>query len=504
MSDKNTARVTGPCADLTAYTNRKTISFKEKIGYIVYDSSQSFNLNSQKETFVDSILGINFNLQSLNNLLGGIWDIVNDILIGTLVDRTRTRWGKFRPYLFAVALPLAIASAVYWLLPVVFAGKGSDYIPKFIAYMFFEVLMETAGTFKEVCRSGLISTITPYPVERGKLIAMTTYFTGWFSGLPGQIVEVLFDLVTNNLVKSATRTSTELLTRVYVIMGPSTVLISGFAAFWFVFNTRERVQQSIDIPSVKEGIRQVLSNRPTFIYILSEALGSFGTGISTNKYYKWVLFFGTMETVAGIPSAIVAPFSFVAAPKLLVKYPMKYVYMISHVFAKAMYIPVFLVGMIGKKNDRVFMHIPPMMVVTAVWEIIYAAFGGIRSVSKTEMRNECMDYCEWLYGYRSEATITAAKSVIQKIPSRLNSIVEPQIKKMIDYNPDLYPAGLKQKHETQAWIFAMATVFPAIITIISVLPVFFYNIDMKTKETMYTELTERRAALGIKVTEAVD
>ncbi len=502
MSDKNAVQAPFPSAELTAYTNRRTISTKEKIGYIIYDSSQSFNLNSQKETFVDSILGISFNLQSLNNLLGGIWDIFNDILIGTLVDRTRTRWGKFRPYLFAVALPLAIFSAVYWVLPVVFVGKSTNYIPKFIAYMFFEILMETCDTFKEVCRSGLISTITPYPVERSKLIAMTQYFSGWFSGLPGQIVEVLFDLVTNNLIRSATKTSTELLTRVYVFMGPSTVLFSGFAAFWFVFNTRERVQQSVDMPPIREGIRQVLSNRPTFIYIVSEALGSFGTGINTNKYYKWVLFFGTMETVAGIPSAIVAPFSFAAAPRLLVKYPMKYVYIISHSFARVMYIPVFLIGMIGKKSDRLFMRIPPMMVVTAVWEIIYATFGGIRSVSKTEMRNECMDYCEWKYGYRSEATITAATSVIKKIPSRLNSIIEPQIKKMIDYNPDLYPAGLSQKHETQAWIFAMATVFPAIITIISILPVFFYNIDSKTKETMYSELTERRAALGIKASES--
>ncbi len=500
MSEGLETKTAVPESELTVYTNRKTVSRKEKIGYIIYDSSQSFNLNSQKETFVDSILGISFNLQSINNLIGGIWDIVNDILIGAMVDRTRTRWGKFRPYLFAVALPLAVISAVYWVLPVIFEGKAADYIPKFLAYMFFEVLMETCGTFKEVCRSGLISTITPYPVERSKLIAFTSYFTGWFGGLPGQIIEVLFDLVTNNLIKSVSRTGTELLTRVYVLMGPSTVLFSGFAAFWFVFNTRERVQQSIDKPSVVEGIKQVLRSRPTFIYILSEALGSFGTGISTNKYYKWVLFFGTMETVAGIPSAIVIPISYAAAPKLLTKHSMKSLYIISHRFAKAMYIPVFLIGMMGDKGSKIFTRIPPMMVVTAVWEIIYASFGGIRTVVKTEMRNECMDYCEWKYGYRSEATITAAKSVIQKIPSRINSIIEPQIKKMIDFDPNLYPAGKSQKYRTQVLIFAMATLFPAVITIISVLPLLFYNIDMKTREQMYSELTERRAALGIQIT----
>ncbi|HOD02368.1 MAG TPA: MFS transporter, partial [Clostridiales bacterium] len=217
MSEDLSKKITEPSDELMAYTNRRTVSRKEKIGYVIYDSSQSFNLNSQKETFVDSILGISFNLQSVNNFIGGIWDIINDVLIGTVVDRTRTRWGKFRPYLFAVALPLAILSAVYWLLPVIFEGKDSNYIPKFIAYMIFEVFMETCGTFKEICRSGLISTITPYPVERSKLIAFTSYFTGWFGGLPGQIIEVLFDLVTNNLIKSATKTSTEFLTRVYVI-----------------------------------------------------------------------------------------------------------------------------------------------------------------------------------------------------------------------------------------------------------------------------------------------
>ncbi|MGI6745993.1 MAG: MFS transporter [Acutalibacteraceae bacterium] len=500
MSEDLSKKITEPSDELMAYTNRRTVSRKEKIGYVIYDSSQSFNLNSQKETFVDSILGISFNLQSVNNFIGGIWDIINDVLIGTVVDRTRTRWGKFRPYLFAVALPLAILSAVYWLLPVIFEGKDANYIPKFIAYMIFEVFMETCGTFKEICRSGLISTITPYPVERSKLIAFTSYFTGWFGGLPGQIIEVLFDLVTNNLIKSATKTSTEFLTRVYVIMGPSTVLLSGFVAFWFVFNTRERVQQSIERPSITEGIKQVIRNRPTFVYILSQALSSFGTGISTNKYYKWVLFFGTMETVAGIPSAIVIPMSYAAAPKLLTRYSMKGLYIVSNSFAKAMYIPVFLIGMIGDKKDKVFMHVPPMMVITAIWEIIYAAFGGIKTVVNTEMRNECMDYCEWKYGYRSEATITAAKSVIQKIPSRLNSIMEPQIKKMIGFVPELYPAGKKQKYKTQAWIFAMATLVPAVITLIGSLPILFYNIDRKTKEQMYNELTQRRAALGIKVT----
>lgn len=40
----------------------------------------------------------------------GIWDTVNDPLMGGLIDKTRTRYGKLRPYLLFVPLPLAIAT----------------------------------------------------------------------------------------------------------------------------------------------------------------------------------------------------------------------------------------------------------------------------------------------------------------------------------------------------------------------------------------------------------
>ena len=476
-----------------AYSDRRCINRRETIGYILYDASNNFNLNGQKETFVDSILGISFNLQSLFNTFGGAWDVVNDIIIGAIVDKTRTRWGKFRPYLLLIGLPLALFSAVYWLLPVVFEGSSSSYIPKFIAYAFFEIIMETSNTFRDVSKTGLISTITPYPVERSRLIAVTTYFCGWFSGLPSQIVEVLFDLVTNQIVTSVKYSSAELVKRAYVFMGPSTVLVAGFVALWFVKITRERVPQTEVAPSVRQSLKAVTSNKPVLIYILSEALAGFGTGISTNNYYKWVLFFGTMETVAGIPSAFVQPVGFAKVGKFQRKYSTKTLYMVSSCFAKSMYIPVFFYGMLGGKKNRFFTRVGPMMFITAVWEIIFATFYGVKSVTAVEIKNECMDYCEWKYGFRSEAMISVSKSVIQKIPSRLNGVIQPQIKKWIGYDAARYPKGQHQEYRTKFWIFTMATLFPAAICLISIIPMFFYDIDKKTREQMYYELITGRA-----------
>jgi len=48
---------------------------------------------------------------------GKVFDALNDPLMGTVVDRTRTRWGKLRPYILFSALPVAFFSAVLFCIP---------------------------------------------------------------------------------------------------------------------------------------------------------------------------------------------------------------------------------------------------------------------------------------------------------------------------------------------------------------------------------------------------
>ena len=140
-----------------SYDDRRCITRKETIGFMLYSASLEFNLNGQKELFRDSVLKISFNKQSIYNSIGGIWDCINDILIGQMVDKTRTRWGKFVPYMFFSGLPYAAISSVYWLLPVILSAgvlNNYDSIPKFICYMLFEVLMETVTTLQTVTKDG--------------------------------------------------------------------------------------------------------------------------------------------------------------------------------------------------------------------------------------------------------------------------------------------------------------------------------------------------------------
>ena len=77
--------------------DRRVISRKQTIGYMLFDGSNGFNIDGHKDLFTDSILKISFDYQSINSVVGGVWDVVDDFIVSFVIEKTRTRWGKFIP-----------------------------------------------------------------------------------------------------------------------------------------------------------------------------------------------------------------------------------------------------------------------------------------------------------------------------------------------------------------------------------------------------------------------
>lgn len=484
--------------------DRRVISRKETLGYMFFDGSRGFNIDGHKDLFNDSILKISFPLQSLYNIIGGIWDIVDDFIVSAVIERTRTRWGKFIPYIFAGGIPYAIVATIYWLLPVIFSqAQVNDFnnIPKFVTFTLLNMAIEMLGNFREVGIGGYISTITPYPSDRRRLLAISSYFSIIYSRLPDLLVEFLLDFIKNGLIKSTT-SSDVLIKKSLMIVGPVTTILSGIIVLWYTKIAKERVHQRVDKQKISESLRIVFTNKPVLMFMLSNALGSFGTGLTTNDYYRQVLNMTTFETFAGIPSFFFEPLGFAKYNQLASKFSTKSLYMISQVFAKTFYIPLFFygIGFKTKKDGKYFFQGRiPMLPVTALWEIIYACFWGVKSISGTEIGNECNDYIEWKCGYRNEATLAAASSLMCKIPARINGILQPLYKKWIHYDQTAYTEGREQPLGAQKWIFAMATIIPAFLVLSSMIPMFWYKVDKNTRDRMYRELNERRTMMANKI-----
>ena len=464
------------------YEGHNYVGVRETVAYLFNDWSNSFNINSFSERYIWDIVNIDFTVSAAMNLVTAAWDIVNDTFISVIVDNTRTRIGKFRPYLVVMQLPLTIMSVFTWLLPLFFGTTSGTHIPKLIYYYFFAIINETAGTFTNVAKSGYMSTITPNPNERIRLITLAELLTGYMGeDLPRYIMGVLIDLVNNKVVNWK-------LSSVFMAMGGATALISSLCTFWFFLESKERVPQSIEQPSVKEGMKAIFSNYPVLLMCLSEFLGNFSISKSETNYFIDVLGSYSLITLLNIPSSMNGSISYAFVAPLRKRFSSKSLWIFNDVYNSVLSIGVFLFGMTKKKT--MFQKTVPMCIAFGIKEWFVKWSWGISKVINTDLWNEAMDYCEWKNGYRMEATTGVAKGLILKIQSALLGSVTSLIMKKIGYVQGLEIGT--QNDRTKFWEFALCTIIPTVTGILRIVPKFLWPISRQKREWMYAELSEKR------------
>ena len=180
--------------------DRRVLSGRQTAAYIAFDVSRNFNIDGHKDLFIDSILKVNLTFQKRYNVLAGLWDVIDDLLVSNIVEESRTRWGKFVPYLFSGSMLLAVVTSLFWLLPVIFSAEhvnDFNYMPKLLAYAFVDMSIEFFSNIRNVSVDGYISTITPYPSDRRRLLSVSNFFSPIVARFPAFIVEVMLDAIKN-------------------------------------------------------------------------------------------------------------------------------------------------------------------------------------------------------------------------------------------------------------------------------------------------------------------
>ena len=176
---------------------RRYVGKKETLAYVLNDVAASLNIDDYKERYIYDVVKIDFNYLAIQNVVATVWDTFNDTFIGVMVDKTRTRWGKFKPYVLFGEIPLTILGMWYWLIPFLFPDTPGNYLPKWIFYFAMSIITETAGTFTSVAKTGFLSTITPEPLERSRLIALANVSSHLVEDLPKQAFGIIYDLIAN-------------------------------------------------------------------------------------------------------------------------------------------------------------------------------------------------------------------------------------------------------------------------------------------------------------------
>ncbi len=96
--------------------------------------------------FYTENIGLTMQMIAAANVIYAIWDAFNDPIAGYLSDRTRTRWGRRRPWLL-VAVPVFIAASMLFFSPPAALGKGTALAVWFAVFL---ILTETGNTIASV------------------------------------------------------------------------------------------------------------------------------------------------------------------------------------------------------------------------------------------------------------------------------------------------------------------------------------------------------------------
>ena len=172
--------------------------------------------------YYTNVVGVNAGLAGTAILVGKItWDLVNDVLFGYIEDKTKSKWGKRRPYLIFGALPFALS---FWL--VFSVPKGLSDIAYFFIIIGSFVLFDTFHTLTNTAYSAMTAEITDDYNERTSLTTYRMVFSiiGYLcgAGLTSMLAGIIKDSfgVTEHMGWS-------IVSLIYGVLGGIAILIPG-------------------------------------------------------------------------------------------------------------------------------------------------------------------------------------------------------------------------------------------------------------------------------------
>jgi GPH family glycoside/pentoside/hexuronide:cation symporter len=196
--------------------------------------------------FLTDVVGIAPGIAAAAIFIGRSWDYINDPLIGHISDRTRSRWGRRRPYLLFGAIPFGLAFTLLWWKPPINSSFGlAAYYA--LAYLLFD----TAATFAYMPYFALTPELTEDYDERTALTSYRMFFS-----ILGGLVAFTIPLM---IIGSFRPENSHRVTLMGVIFALASVL-----PLWLTFfGTREREHHmQMERPSLRQSIRAAFKNRP--------------------------------------------------------------------------------------------------------------------------------------------------------------------------------------------------------------------------------------------------
>ena len=476
-----------------AAKERRYVGVKETVLYGVANGGQVIGYNlirSQLTFYLVTVFGIPSEAVTLMVFVLGLWDAFNDPLMGSIVDRTRTRYGKLRPYLLFVPIPLGIATVVFFGGAQFLSGVESTMAK--IVYMWITYFVwEFFYTIGDIPFWGLSAAISPSPGDRSRCITSARFLSSIIGGVVGIAIPIFIDLSTAGTISWD-------LKQVFLFMGTLAATVGMVLFFLGGLKTRERAVQSADEPKLLDCFRFLFKNKPLLLIVLSNILGTVGgiADVFTQYYYKLSLGVASLSILAGIPGTVMGFFAYLLIPWFEKRWTSKQIVIRIALIKAVVTTVIFFLGFRSYTDPRI---IVPLL---SLQGFFTSAVSSISMVVPTKMVGDTVDYMEWKTGERNEGMTFSLLTFISKLTGSLSTGIATLIIPFIglqEVGADMVLVETSGVN-TRLWLWALVTMIPQVLSLISLIPYAFYDLDGKKLERIQADIREHREKLSKEMT----
>jgi len=471
--------------------NTPKVSLKEKIGYGFGDMASSmfwkiFGMYSL--FFYTDVFGITAAAAGTMFLVARLWDSVFDLFVGIMADRTKTRWGRYRPYLLWFAIPFSVMGVITFFVPDF--GSTGKLVYAYITYS----LMMIVYSLINVPYASLLGVMSPNPQERNILSSYRMSFAFIGSFITFMLLQPLVDAYGNafgsetidRAIESAETTIST--SPIGWTLGVATIGVLCTILFFLCFRwTRERVEpvNEEEDTSVKNDLKILFRNAPWWILVATGLaallFNAVRDGVAIYYFRDYVQFAykmpftgWDMTTIYFLVGQAANLVGVILAPTLSAKYGKRRTYMIAMAAAAVLSV--------------IFFFIPNQIGWILLLQTLISFFAGYVLPLLWSMFADIVDYQELKTNRRTSGLIFSSSSMSQKLGWALGAALTGWILFLFKYNPDI----AQQSTETIFGERMMISLIPAACCLLAFVGMMFYPLTEKKVKEVTEELEKRR------------
>lgn len=451
-----------------------------------------------------------------------VWDAFNDPMMGTLVDRTRSRWGKCRPYLMVVPIPIMIIT-ILCFTNFGFYGEGivSNGFIVFWAALTY-ILWGMIYTIGDIPLWGVTSLMTESEKDKTKLLSLARICAGIGGAIPLLGMQPLAFAIGKIITNTPLGGGNPAVGEKYGFLFTA-ILFSVIGAAMFIplgFKIKERISSKGEKYSLIDNFKIAIKNKPFRQIILSGIFGSLKMLIALASMPLITYYFSSKNALLTLLYMVLLGGGmfigqFVAmgfTPRLIAKYSTKKLYNWSNIISAFPYFLIFVAYLISPSGLTNIGWILACFVLF----FISGATGGITTVLQSTMIAKAVDYEDYKNHRRPDAIFFSGQTFVTKLQSGIATIISGIAYTIVGFSGSRIqelnayisaggtPRLVGEYSSFMMILFFIISVLPAISSILAVIPTWHYCLDDDEHQRILSILHLRRNALDLGITLSVE